>query len=227
MNWNRWVCMAAICAAAGVASAAESKVPQEGGGVNLGVTAKFGTPGYGGDLTLGLGRYLSVRGGYSQGTVNYNVDLEEATLTGELALQTIPVLLDLHPFGGGFRISGGMVRNGNEVRIRALPGETVELNNADYQVEKLNGRITFDDYGWYAGIGYGNAAGADGHWHFACDFGVMFQGEPAVAATVKASDPALQAAADQALQHEVDSLQADVKDFKYYPVISVGVSYRF
>jgi hypothetical protein len=55
----------------------------------------------------------------------------------------------------------------------------------------------------------------------------MFQGEPKVSATATASDPALQPYVDQALANEVAKIQDDASAFKLYPVISVGVSYRF
>jgi hypothetical protein len=79
----------------------------------------------------------------------------------------------------------------------------------------------------YAGIGYGNACGADGRWHFSCDFGVMFQGEPKVSAQATASDARLQPYVDEALAREVADIQDDANAFKYYPVISFGVSFRF
>jgi hypothetical protein len=55
----------------------------------------------------------------------------------------------------------------------------------------------------------------------------MFQGEPQVDAQATASDPALQPYVDEALSKEVADIQDDASAFKYYPVISVGVSYRF
>jgi hypothetical protein len=55
----------------------------------------------------------------------------------------------------------------------------------------------------------------------------MFQGEPKVAASATASDPALQPYVDQALANEVADIQDDASVFQFYPVISVGVSYRF
>ena len=55
----------------------------------------------------------------------------------------------------------------------------------------------------------------------------MFQGSPKIAATATASDPALQPIVDEALANELKDIQNDANAFKYYPVISVGVSYRF
>jgi hypothetical protein len=142
-------------------------------------------------------------------------------------MKTIPVLLDWHCFQGGFRISGGMVMNNNEVKLTTQPGTVLELDGQTFRVESVDGRVTFDDYAPYAGIGYGNAVGKNDRWNFACEFGVLFQGEPKAEATAKASNPSAQRALNRALQNEIDDYQDDIKGFAYWPVISIGVSYRF
>ena len=193
----------------------------------VGIAAKVGTLGYGGDLTIGLGQYLSFRGGYNTLALKRDVDLDEATVKGKLAWQTIPLLLDWHPWGQGFRVSAGGVINDNAIKLSADMKQTLELENTEYSVESLDGSITFNRGSLYLGIGYGNAAGTDGRWHFACDFGVMYHGEPEVNAHATARDPAQQANLDRDLQMETDNLQHDMKGFQYYPVIAVGVSYAF
>ena len=210
-----WLAASGFCAAAAFG--------QQGAGL----TAKVGTLGVGGDLTLGLGSQLNLRGGYNWFSYDRTVSLNEADLDGTLDMGTLPVLLDWHLFGGGFRISGGMVLNNNEVRLTTEPGTVLELDGQPFRVDSVDGRVTFDDYAPYAGIGYGNAIGKDGQWHFSCDFGVLFQGEPKVEPTAKASNPSAQSALSRALQKEVDDYQDDIKNFAYWPVISVGLSYRF
>jgi hypothetical protein len=136
-------------------------------------------------------------------------------------------LLDIHPFGGGFRVSGGGMLNKNEIQLRANLDRTVEIDDQEFSLSDFKGEVTFEEMAPYLGIGYGNAVGADGRWHFSCDFGVMFQGEPKVSASATASNPAIQPIVDEALDREVADLQDDANAFKYYPVISAGVSFRF
>jgi len=140
---------------------------------------------------------------------------------------TYSALLDVHPFGGGFRLSGGEMLNKNKIKLRADLNKSVQLDGQDYSLSDLKGEVTFNETAPYLGLGYGNAVGADGRWHFACDFGVMFQGSPKVSASATASDPALQAYVDEALAREKAKIQDDANAFKYYPVISLGVSFRF
>lgn len=199
---------------------------EDSGNSLFGVTAKIGTLGYGGDLTLSMGRYLSLRGGYNRMDLEADVTLDEADVRGDLNWQTIPLLLDIHPFANGFRISGGMVQNNNELLLSAAPGETLTFDAGDYVVDGLDGIVKFDKTSYYAGIGFGAATGKDGRWHFSCDLGVMFQGEPQVEATAIATEPAFQGLLDAALEIELDEYRDDIEFLRYYPVVSIGISLR-
>lgn len=212
-------------AAARVSAAQGGQVDEPAGGV--GVSAKVGTLGIGGELTLGLNDYVGIRLGANAFNWSGSTDADEGTVYTDLDLMTYGALLDLHLFGGGFRISGGALVNKNKLNIRADLTEPVELNGLKFWLEDLSGEVTFAELAPYAGIGYGNAVDHDGRWHFSCDFGVMFQGEPKVSASATASNPTLQPAVNAALDAEVADIQDDANSYKYYPVISLGVSFRF
>ena len=193
----------------------------------VGVTVKAGTLGAGLEATVGVNDVLGFRFGINAMNFGPSFTRDEGTITTDLEWLSYGALVDLHPFGGGFRISGGGLINKNRFKLKADLTRSVELDGRDYDLSALNGEVTFSEMAPYAGIGYGNAVSADGRWHFACDFGIMFQGSPKVAATATASDPAIQPVVDDALAREVEKIQDDANAFKYYPVISVGVSFRF
>ena len=193
----------------------------------VGITAKVGTLGFGGDLTLPLvASNLNFRAGYNWGNLTLDVDLDEAACDGEITWETIPILLDWYPAAGEFRISAGAVINNNEVIMSASPTEDFKLNGVHYGVTGMDGSITFDEMAWYVGVGSGNAVG-DGRVHFVFDLGVMLQGKPKAEATATASIPALQNALNADLQSEVDDFQQDLNAFILYPVISVGIAFAF
>jgi hypothetical protein len=199
--------------------------PESAGG--LGLTVKAGTLGAGLEATLGVNDYLGFRLGVNMMNAGPSFNVDEGSVKLDMDWLSYGALVDLHVFGGGFRVTGGALINKNKFKLKADLAESVTLDDQDYYLSDLSGQVTFSELAPYLGFGYGNAVGADGRWHFACDFGVMFQGEPKVAASATASDPALQPYVDQALANEVADIQDDASVFQFYPVISVGVSYRF
>lgn len=216
-----------VMAAGSVWGAGGKATVNEGSAGGVGVTAKIGTLGAGLEATVGASDYLGFRFGVNAMSLGPTVLTDEGSIDTDMEWLTYGVVMDLHPFGGGFRISGGGLVNKNKFKMKANLEEAVGLNGTDYRLDALSGDVTFDELAPYAGIGVGNAVGADGRWHFAFDLGVMFQGKPKVQATATASDPALQAVVDDALAAEIADIQDDADKFQLYPVISIGVSYRF
>ncbi len=204
---------------------ATCRISMAGGGV----TVKAGTLGYGGDVTIGLSSCLNLRGGLNVFSYDRDEEMDEATVNGELDFQTIPVLLDWHPWGSGFRISAGPVINNNEILLSASPTTDFELDDQEFDIQGLDGSVAFDDISYYFGIGFGNAACEDGgRIRFAFDFGLLYHGAPDVTATAQATVPALvQNALDAALAAEVQEYEDDLSSFPFWPVISFGFTVAF
>ena len=238
MKATRWMAaVGAVLAAAMTAAGAEAEgtaaAETAKAGSWVAVGPKIGTLGYGGEATVRVvSEYLNARVGFNMFAYDREIDMDEATVNADLNWQTIPILLDAHPFGGGFRVSAGIVLNDNGIDLAAVPNLPIELNGVTYQPEDfvtLTGRVGFDETSYYVGIGYGNAV-AGGRVHFSCDFGVMFHGEPAVELNVEPSAALPPAVADQ-LRSDVESERAefeeDLSEFAFYPVISMGFTVNF
>lgn len=193
----------------------------------LGLSAKVGTLGAGGDLTLGLNDYFSIRGQINGMTYEYNRAFDEVSVDADIQLLTYGAMLDMHIFGGGFRISAGALKNDNKITLVADPTEPLEIDGVEYNINSFSGGITFDEVSPYIGIGYGSAAGSDGRWHFSCDFGVLYQGEPKITATAVATDSATQSTLDSVVESKRKEIEEDIRNVRWYPVISLGVSFRF
>jgi len=206
---------------------AASRPGDESSAGGLGITAKIGTLGLGLEATVGANDYLGFRFGVNKMVAKPTVLTDEGSIDTDMEWMSYGALVDIHPFGGGFRLTGGGLINKNKFKMKANLDKPVGLNGTDYSLSALSGDVTFDEMAPYAGIGVGNAVGADGRWHFSFDLGVMFQGKPKVQATATASDPAIQAAVDDALAAEIADIQDDADKFQLYPVISIGLSYRF
>jgi hypothetical protein len=198
----------------------------------IATTLDLGTTGLGLHLTAPLAAKLNARVGLNYASYSYDGNTSDVEYDFKLKLATVDALLDYHPFDSGFRVSGGVVYNGNKIEANAKPKNgTYTLNGRTYPsalVGKLDGNIDFRKAAPYLGIGWGNAVQAAG-WGFGMDLGVTFQGSPKTALTNSGcTAPALvctQIASDVATENA--KLADEVKDFKLYPVVRVGVSYRF
>jgi hypothetical protein len=141
----------------------------------------------------------------------------------------VSLLLDWHAFDNGFRFTAGALANNNEITAESkISGATVEVGDSVFtsdQVGRLEGDISFDSLAPYLGIGWGRAV-ADG-LSVSFDLGVVFQGEPEVnlqSVGGSFSDNPLLIAE---VEREEQELQDDADEFDLYPVISLGLSYRF
>jgi len=143
----------------------------------------------------------------------------------------VGALLDWPPRGGGFRISGGVFANGNDISGtgRGQSGSTVEFGDVIVAADDLgtvNASIDFDSVAPYLGIGWGNAVG-DGRWAFMIDIGVFFQGSPDVAISTPQVDPSIAALVDAERVRAEAELEDEVDGLDLFPYLSAGFAFRF
>lgn len=200
---------------------------------DFGTSIDLGTTGLGLHVTTALTPKLNARVGANLANYAYEGSTSDVDYDFKLKLASVDALLDFHPFDGVFRISGGAVYNGNKIEARAKPtgAGTYTLNGNVYNASTagdLSGKIDFRKVAPYLGIGFGNAAKGAG-WGFAMDLGATFQGSPKT--ELASSGCTASAATCARLQRDVAAenvrLADEGSDFKLYPVIRAGVSYRF
>ena len=197
------------------------------------VGIKGGTTGIGIELTTPLLANLNLRAGISGYNYSTSTSKSDIDYDFDLKLMTINLLADYYPFKSSqFRITGGVTYNGNKLDMTGKPTSsgTYTFNNVSYttsQVSSVDATVDFNKVAPYIGIGWGDAVQKAG-WNFTADAGVMFQGTPNSDITVNTT---LTGAAKDTLLANVNAEQSQLDDdlsaFKYYPVLTVGVSYRF
>jgi hypothetical protein len=194
---------------------------------------RAGSNGFGLDSATTFSDRLDLRVGGS--FFNFSTDWDESGISyqAHLKLRSLSGLVDIHPIPGPFRLTGGVVYNKNRIESTAVPTTgTYELGGVTYpaaQVGTLSGvgRIGTRKWAPYAGLGVGRARG-DRRAFFFLDLGVIFQGPPSIELTATgplATDPVFQAS----LRAEAAEANADLEDgpYKYYPVLALGVGFRF
>ena len=190
----------------------------------LGVGVKAGTLGIGVDFTGSVNDWFGLRASANQYNYSHGFDKEGIHYDGDLKLGGSGVLADFYPLKGRFRLTGGALSNRTKVDLTAAPTSDVQIGDTTYtpsQVGTLNGEMKFRSSVPYFGIGYGKAAKGPGRIGFAFDVGVMPEGRPHV---TLASSTGLVSMAD--LQKEESKVSDDTKNFKLWPVIALGISFR-
>ncbi len=202
-----------------------SAVPAQAG---VGLTLKGGTLGIGVDGTVSLVPRLNARGNFNFFNYSFTGTQSDVKYKTDLKLKSFAVLIDLHPaLRSGFRLSGGLLFNRNKIEMKSdqITG-TYTIGSQTYtsnQVGSLNGGVDFKPNAPYLGLGWGNATGR--RIGFALDLGVVFQGSPDV--SLAATGPiASDANFQQNMNQEVQNVEDDLKNFKYYPVVALGITFR-
>jgi hypothetical protein len=197
----------------------------------LAITAKIGTTGAGADLTIGVARSLNVRLGAQGWSRSETRTEQEIEYDADFKLVSGEVLLDVHAGGRGFRVSAGAVMNGNEVDAVSSDDAVYTINGVDYPaalVGRLRGKVETNDVAPYLGIGWGNAVAPGSRWRFAFDLGAFYQGSPKVSLRAEPVNPALLPPRfEQDLEAERQKIEDDLDSYTVYPVVALGVSFRF
>jgi hypothetical protein len=186
---------------------------------------KGGTLGLGLEGTVGVNDYLNVRVGINSYDYTFEETADDIQYDTTLDLRSTAIILDWHPFGGTFRLSAGVVNNKNALQLTATPTSNQQIGGTTYtpaQIGTLSGEATFKKNVPYFGLGWGNAVGKGSPIGVNFELGVVKQGKADV--TLRSSS-GLVSQAD--LDREAQDAEEDLSDFDTYPVISLGLSYRF
>ncbi|WP_234149643.1 hypothetical protein [Sphingobium sufflavum] len=197
----------------------------------VGVTG--GTLGIGPEVAYRLNDRLGVRANATFLSVSHSFDSDGLNYDGNVKLGSGGVMLDVFPFKGGFRISGGVRINGNKAHAIARPSNsngsyTIGLNTyTATEIGTLRADTELNDVAPILTVGYGG--GTSSGFTFGVEAGALFQGGIRIkpltytgAITGAARDRLL---AD--LERERASVQDDIDDYKVYPVVQISVGYRF
>ncbi len=169
------------------------------------------------DVRLGANQFTYDDTG-SQAGVNYDAELELDTFYA-----TANFRFPLSPM----RFTAGLYSNGNELLLTSQEAPTIQIGDTVYPgdaVGTIRSVTSFSSTAPYAGVGFDfellDKVGLN------LDFGVLWQGDPEVTAAadgILGTDPLFLAE----LEQERQELEAEMEDYKAWPVVSIGFTYEF
>lgn len=190
---------------------------------------KAGTLGFGVEVATSLANHLDGRLGFNYFSLDDSSALTDIDYDIDLTLQTFSALLDWHPLGNGFRLTGGAFYNGNEADVTSRTTGNVEIGNQSFVIgpnDRVTGNVDFNKFAPYLGLGWGNYFTGKSWLSVSFDVGVMFQGAGNI--DLQAEGPLSSApGVAAALAQEEREAEKEIEDYEFYPVISLGIAYHF
>ena len=207
------------------AAALTTGVPQ----ADISISTGVGTTGFEAQGALKLNDAFSVR---AAGNF-FNYDIEDQTYddiayNGELDMNSGGLFVDVKPFQNAFTITAGAYFGGRELSLSAQPTTNVDIGGTLFtptEVGTVEAGIQLGDVAPYVGFGYDSTFTGEGRLGFRATVGVAV-GE--VTATLRSTGGTLSntPGLDAELQQEADLVMQDADALKYYPVVSIGFTYR-
>ncbi|MGM0759890.1 MAG: hypothetical protein ACQEUB_09300 [Thermodesulfobacteriota bacterium] len=196
---------------------------------NFFISPHVSTLGFGLDLGYEFSSKVKGRITGNYFTYSYDDTYDSVDYDTDLNLFSLGALVDIHPFANGFRLTGGAYYNDNNIDLDAelSSGKTYEFGDHSYtanQLGSVSGDVTVDDFSPYIGLGWGTSAKNNSNIHFSLDVGAMYHGTPSVDLSVE--NPLGIDQIEQDIENEVRDVESDI-DYEWYPVVTVGLTYRF
>ncbi len=193
---------------------------------SIGIAARGGTLGLGGEAELNLNRRLGIRGGIGSVPVQPSAEFDNVRYTIKPPSTLANIGLDLYPAGGGFRLSGGFMFQ-HDVALDAEPTDNFDIDGTTYtrdQVGTLTAAFDYTSTAPYGTIGFASR----GRIGMTFDIGAAVMGEPNVRLSATGGSMSGNLTFQEHLQNARDQIQQDAgKYMKVLPILSLGIRVGF
>jgi hypothetical protein len=235
---------AAPANAAASAPAAPAKGKGEGG-IPVGIGVKVSSLGIGGEAALALTHRSNVRVGFNYFSYGDTFNKDGATYKGTLGLQSVQATYDVF-LVSSFHVSPGvLLYNGNKVtaNVSVPGGQSFTLNKVSYISDPADpvagtGKLSVYKAAPMLLVGFGNLVPRSSrHFSASFDIGAAYQGPPRIILNLggSACDPSgvfcRSISSDPTIQANIVAEQAKLNKsaspFRFYPVLSFGLGYKF
>lgn len=211
-------------------SAILSAFPTIASAGEFGVGAAIGTTGATIEAKTSFADKFMVRGSFNYLEFNTDQDYDGIDYDADLNLTTFGGFVDFAPFGNAFVLSGGAYFGEKSLDLLANPTGPVNIGDETFspeQVGTLVGEVKLKSVAPYLGLGYDSFLTSKSNWSFNARAGVMFTGSPEPSLTSMGGTLSDNATLQEEIRAEVDRIRDDADNYKYYPVVSIGVTRQF
>jgi len=194
------------------------------------LAARASTLGLGAELSFRAGRNIGIRLGGNYLRFSHDATIKDISYHVTPHFENGTAILDLHPFGGSFHLSVGLLLNYNDGQLVATLAHDINIGGTTYHPEEvgsLTGTVRFNQTAPYLGLGFAGRS----RIAILFDVGLGFTGKPQVEliGTTNLTGQA-KAEFDANVERERATVQSEIdqhKILRYHPVVSVGIKFGF
>jgi len=190
------------------------------------IALKASTLGGNVELYRSFGESFNVHLGANYFALKQDLDgTEDYTAEADAGLMSFSALGDFFPVqSSSFRITAGLLFNLNEVDAILTPIKSYTVGGDEYTPDDLgtlDANIKFNPLAPYIGLGFGNPTSGESGFGFSFDVGTMYQGGSIVNLTAEGLlEPS-------AAEDQEKLIEDNLSWFKWYPIVSLGITYKF
>lgn len=200
---------------------------------NFGIGTGVSTAGINVEAKYAATNNLVLRGSVNTLPVSTDQNFDGVDYEASIDMLNVGAFADIYPFrNNGFNISGGVFAGDKSLDILGTPdaAQMVEIGDETYtgaEIGTLRGSVEYSNVAPFVGIGYDGFLNHDRLWSLSARAGVMLVGSPEVNLIAEGGLVSTQPDVQDELEREADNLQDELDEYKYYPVISLGITRRF
>lgn len=203
----------------GIAAAAPAPAASQ-----LGIAARAGTLGIGGEVAVGLSDGVVARGGMGLTSYTVTTTFDDIRMELDLPENWYNVGIDLY-LNGSFRVGGGLLFKPEDPSMVGRLEGPVDIGGQTFtpaEVGTLTGTIVSKERAPYVLLGFGKHT--DRGFGLSLDVGAAFTGEPTVTLQAEGGTYPDQAGLNARLDQEARNFEDDMKTYlKIWPILSLGL----
>ncbi len=162
----------------------------------------------------------------------HTAGLSSVSYHADLKLETVGFLGDWYPLDNAFYVAVGGYENTSKIDVKGRSaGGNYTFNGNTYttaQVGTLVGKVKLGrEFAPYVGVGWGNPVGASASWTFYTEVGGLFTGSPKLSLNSTGGSLSNDPNFRNNVEQERKSDQAAVSWSTVYPVVALGLAYKF
>jgi len=193
------------------------------------VGAGFGTAGIEAQAAVRVTKRFAVRAGANILEFDRVEDIDDITYDLDVSATTASVFADLRPFANAFTLTAGGYFGGRRLDLVATPQGNFTIDDIEFtpaQVGDLTGSLDLGSTAPFVGLAFDNTFQGKPGIGVRFGAGVAFgkaDVELASSGGLFSAEPILL----QAIEQEEASIQDDITLLRFYPVVSLGLTWSF